>query len=93
MLSDSNLDEMNCRTFVENDGMFWECITSGSCMRGGIAELNVFKEKSGPTSYAKRNIENGYAISSWRLLIDQPTPRHIKNCTEEEAHRQLEKNE
>ncbi|GFX20163.1 hypothetical protein TNCV_1437231 [Trichonephila clavipes] len=55
-------------------------------------EHNVFKEKSGPISYAKRNIENDYAISSWRLLMDEPMLRHIKNCTEEEAHRRLGKN-
>ncbi|GFW18665.1 hypothetical protein TNCV_1369191 [Trichonephila clavipes] len=91
--SDSNPDEMNSRTFVTNDGTCWENITSGSCMHGRIAEHNVFKEKSGPTSYAKRNIENGYAISSWKLLIDEPLLRHIKNCTEEEAHCQLGKNE
>ncbi|GFW96567.1 uncharacterized protein TNCV_2846241 [Trichonephila clavipes] len=58
-----------------------------------IDEHNVFKEKSSPTSYAKRNIENGYAISSGRILIDEPMLRHIKNCTEEEAHRQLGGNE
>ncbi|GFY26211.1 hypothetical protein TNCV_355271 [Trichonephila clavipes] len=70
-----------------------ESITSRSCTRGRIAEHNVFKEKSGPTSNAKRNIENGYAISSGRILIDGPMLRHIKNCTEEETHQQLEKNE
>ena len=60
---------MNSETFVTNDGTCWESITSGSGMRGRIAEHNVLKEKSGPTSYAKRNIENESAISSWRLLI------------------------
>ncbi|GFU88009.1 hypothetical protein TNCV_1335781 [Trichonephila clavipes] len=43
-----------------------------SCTRGRIVEHNVFKEKSGPTSYSKRNIENGYAISSGWLRIDEP---------------------
>ncbi|GFW83661.1 hypothetical protein TNCV_667741 [Trichonephila clavipes] len=33
--------------------------------------------------------ENGYAISSGRLLINDPMLHHIINCTEEEAHRQL----
>ncbi|GFX97481.1 hypothetical protein TNCV_2840411 [Trichonephila clavipes] len=83
---------MNSRTFVTNDGT-WESITSGSGMRGRNAEYNVLKEKSGPTSYAKKKLENGYAISSRRLLMDQPMLRHIKNCTEEEVHRQLGKNE
>ncbi|GFR05708.1 DDE_Tnp_1_7 domain-containing protein [Trichonephila clavata] len=64
---------MNSGAFVGNDGTCWKSITSGSCVRGRIAEHNVFKEKSGPTSYAKRNIENGYAISSWRPLIDEST--------------------
>ncbi|GFX93010.1 hypothetical protein TNCV_139541 [Trichonephila clavipes] len=49
------------------------------------------KKKSGPTSYAKLNIENNYAFSPGRLLIDEPILRHIENCTEEEAHRQLDK--
>ncbi|GFV22629.1 uncharacterized protein TNCV_2078191 [Trichonephila clavipes] len=89
-LSDSNPDEMNSGTFVANEGTCWEDIPSGSCMCGRIVEHNVFK-MSGPTSYAKQNIENGYAISSWRLLIDEPMLHHIKNCTEEETHWQLEK--
>ncbi|GFY35849.1 hypothetical protein TNCV_4842251 [Trichonephila clavipes] len=90
-LSVTNPDEINYGTFVTNNGTCWKSIFSGSCMGGRIAEHNVFKEKSGPTSYAKRNFENGYTISSWRLLIDEPM--HIKNCTEEEAHRQLVINE
>ncbi|GFW02175.1 uncharacterized protein TNCV_4144411 [Trichonephila clavipes] len=92
-LSDSNLDEMKFGTYVTNHGTCGKSITSGSHMRGRIAEHNVFKEKSSPTSYAKQNIENSYAISSWRLLIDEPMLRHIKNCTQEEAHRQKGKNE
>ncbi|GFY05812.1 hypothetical protein TNCV_4404791 [Trichonephila clavipes] len=56
--------------------------------------LNImFSKKSGPTSYAERNIENGYAFSLGRLLINEPILRHIKNCTEEEVHWKLGKNE
>ncbi|GFX80155.1 uncharacterized protein TNCV_2108001 [Trichonephila clavipes] len=84
---------MNSGTFVTKDETCRKSITSGSCIRGRNTEHNVFKEKSGPTSYAERNIKNSYAISSWRLLIDEPMLRHIKNCTEVEAHRQLRKNE
>jgi hypothetical protein len=43
----------------------------------------------GPTSYAKRNIEDGYSSTSWRLLIDESLLRTIKNCTDSEAHGQL----
>ncbi|GFY08147.1 c-terminal-binding protein [Trichonephila clavipes] len=74
-----NPDEINFGTFVRNDGTGWESITSGSCMCRRIAEHTVFKEKSDSTSYAKRNIENGYAISTGRLLIDEPMFHHIKN--------------
>ncbi|GFX18455.1 hypothetical protein TNCV_3370281 [Trichonephila clavipes] len=63
-----------------------------SCMRGRMAE-HVFNEKSGPASYAEQNIENSYKINLWRLLIDEPMLRHIKNCTEKEAQQQLGKNE
>ncbi|GFU68177.1 hypothetical protein TNCV_38871 [Trichonephila clavipes] len=84
---------MNSGTFVRNDGTGWESITSGSCTRGRIVEHNIFKEKSGLTSYSKRNIENNYAISSGKLLLNEPMLRHTKNCTDEEAHRQLGKNE
>ncbi|GFR33596.1 hypothetical protein TNCT_130251 [Trichonephila clavata] len=73
--------------------MCCKSITSGSCMSGRSAEHNIFKEKSDPTIYAILNIKNCYAISSWRLLIDLPMLRHIKNCNEEEAHRQLGTNE
>ncbi|GFY05053.1 uncharacterized protein TNCV_561851 [Trichonephila clavipes] len=52
-----------------------------------IGEHNVFKEQSCPTSYAERSIENDYVISSGRLLINEFMLRHIKNCTEDEAHR------
>ncbi|GFX91069.1 hypothetical protein TNCV_5106991 [Trichonephila clavipes] len=81
---------MNSGTFVANDGTCWQGITSGSCTHGTIAGHNVSKEKSGPTSYAKRNNES-CAISSWRLLINEPLLRHIKNCREEGAHQQLGK--
>ncbi|GFX25057.1 hypothetical protein TNCV_4260241 [Trichonephila clavipes] len=33
------------------------------------------------------------AFSSGMLIIDEPMLRHINNCTEEEAHRQLGENE
>ncbi|GFV43398.1 uncharacterized protein TNCV_886361 [Trichonephila clavipes] len=94
-LSDSNPEEMNSGTLVANDGTCWcwESIPSGSCRCGRTADHKVFKEKSVPTSNAKRNIEMGYAISSWRPLIHKPKLQHIKNCTQEEAHWQLEKNE
>jgi len=93
-LSDSNPDEMTSRTFVTSDGTSSESICSGSCMSGRIAKHNVFKEKVLiPTSYAKRNIENGYAISAWRLPLEESMLRHIKNCTDEEAHCRLGKNE
>ncbi|GFX87905.1 hypothetical protein TNCV_4373701 [Trichonephila clavipes] len=74
---------MNSGTSVRNDGTGWKIITCGSCTRGKIDEHNVFKEKSATTSYAKRNTKNDYAISSGRLLIDEPMLRHIKNCIEE----------
>ncbi|GFV65633.1 hypothetical protein TNCV_1051241 [Trichonephila clavipes] len=82
---------MNSGNFVRSDGTGWESIASGSCTLGRIVEHNIFKEKSGSTSYAKRNIENDYAISSERLFLDEPMLRHIKNCTQEEAHQQLGK--
>ncbi|GFS88969.1 DDE_Tnp_1_7 domain-containing protein [Trichonephila clavipes] len=49
----------------------------------------VFKGKSDPTSYEKRNIVNGYLISSYGYL---PMLPYIKQCTAEDAHGQLGKN-
>ncbi|GFV99969.1 hypothetical protein TNCV_3567601 [Trichonephila clavipes] len=46
-------------------------------MRGRIVE-HVFIERSDPTSYSKQNIEIDYAISSCRLIIDEPKLRHTK---------------
>ncbi|GFS69276.1 HTH La-type RNA-binding domain-containing protein [Trichonephila clavipes] len=43
--------------------------------------------------YARRNVENGYAIRSGSLLMDEPMLPHIKNCTEVEARRLLGENE
>ncbi|GFW51343.1 hypothetical protein TNCV_3254721 [Trichonephila clavipes] len=52
--------------------------------------LNIMFSKK---KVAQPVIENDYAISSGRLLIYEPMLRHIKNCTEGEAHRQLGENE
>ncbi|GFU14616.1 hypothetical protein TNCV_1265491 [Trichonephila clavipes] len=68
---------MNTGTFVRNDGKGRESITSGSCTCGRIVEHNIFKDNSSPTSYEKRNIENGYAAhrqmgkNEWPTTLDE----------------------
>ncbi|GFR06373.1 hypothetical protein TNCT_433801, partial [Trichonephila clavata] len=92
-LSDSNPDEITSGTFVTK----MEHIGKASPLEVACLEelLNImFSKKIVPQPVmAKRNIENGYTISSWKLLIDESMLRHIKNCIEEEAHRQLGKDE
>ncbi len=92
-MTDSRQDLVNNETLVSNDGTHWSSIDVGSCVRGRISSHNIYKEMHGPTSYTKRNIEDGHASTAWRLLIDASMLRNIKNCTEAEAHRQLGKNE
>ncbi|XP_054718548.1 piggyBac transposable element-derived protein 4-like [Uloborus diversus] len=75
------------------DGSKWKIISSETNDCGRISQHNVCKEACGPTSYAKRNIDDEFASSSWRLIINESMLRHIKMCTEEEAHRQLGNND
>ena len=88
-LLESNSNLTDDRSIISKDGTEWKTISSEKNERGRISEHNVCKEACGPTSYAKRNIEDEYVSSTWRLLISERMLRHIKLCTEEEAHRQL----
>ena len=49
----------------------------------------MFRDKEGPSPYAKRYIDLGSPASSWRLIITDKIMKHIQKCTEEEARKQL----
>lgn len=53
---------------------------------GRLAKQNVLTEASGPTGFAKRNVDER-AASAFKLLIDDSMLDHIRMCTEAEAAR------
>ncbi|XP_072399462.1 uncharacterized protein [Diabrotica undecimpunctata] len=75
-------------TEQSKDGTTWKVIDSGS-VPGRRAQHNIYREESGPTSYAKRNVRNNCVVSAWHLIINDSMLRHIKECTIAEAHRCL----
>ncbi|KAL9921726.1 uncharacterized protein ACN427_003007 [Glossina fuscipes fuscipes] len=52
---------------------------------GRTSFYNIFKETSGPTGYAKRNIIKGRAFSAFSLIIDHKMIEHVREYTESEA--------
>jgi len=71
------------------DGTEWVVEPCQTFQAGKKAQQNVFKDKPGPTPFAKRYIADDEAASAWRLLIDETILKHIKKCTEAEACKQL----
>ncbi|XP_011162891.2 piggyBac transposable element-derived protein 4-like [Solenopsis invicta] len=70
------------------DGTIWQEIKEGS--KPGRAQIhNIFRDTSGPTGYAKRNIMKGKVRTAFSLIIDHHTMEHIRKCTEAEAFRVL----
>ena len=61
-------------------------------MVGRIEQQNILKEIPGPTAYVKQAVDHGSVRSAFRLLIDDPLLRHIRDCTVAEAHQQLQNN-
>lgn len=74
---------------VATDGTEWETIAPGLNSAGRRALHNILRENPGPTNYAKRHITEESVSSAWMLMINDKILRHISDCTEKEAHRQL----
>ncbi|XP_033194823.2 uncharacterized protein LOC117159249 [Bombus vancouverensis nearcticus] len=72
------------------DGTQWIKLKAGGS-RGRTPVRMIFKDITGPTGYAKRNIMPGCVTSAFELIIDRHIMEHIKDCTETEAHRVLKK--
>ena len=53
----------------------------------------MFKDVSGPTAYAKRNIMFGNVKSAFELIIDNSMIEYIKICTKTEARKVLKKDD
>lgn len=70
------------------DGTVWQKIKEGS-NHGRAPIYNIFKEISGPTGYAKRNIINGRVESAFSLIIDHNIIEHVRKYMELEAFRVL----
>ncbi|XP_049811936.1 uncharacterized protein LOC126259307 [Schistocerca nitens] len=66
------------------DGTVWKIVSVGS-NAGRLQSHNILRERSGPTSYAKRKIQSGKLLSAWRLSFSASMMHHIKHCTEAEA--------
>lgn len=88
ILSDSESESSQNvqNTEVALDGTVWEQIKAGPAI--GRLPYN-FKEISGPTGNAKRNVLFGKTKTAFFLIIDKWIVEHIKTCTEAEALREL----
>ena len=76
-------------TEISVDGTMWKKLKEGSTP-GRLSVLNIFKEMSGPTAYAKRHIMKGSVRTAFSLILcNSVVMRLIKICTEAEAHRIL----
>lgn len=74
---------------IGKDGTVWNVAQLGTNNRGRKSKCNILKEVGGPTPHAKRNVIDNSPSSAWRLFIDEWILKHIKKCTEDEAHRQI----
>ncbi|XP_033351375.1 uncharacterized protein LOC117234360 [Bombus vosnesenskii] len=72
------------------DGIQWIKLKAGGS-RGRTPVRMIFKDVTGPTGYAKRNIMSGCVTSAFELIINRHIMEHIKDCTEIETHRVLKK--
>uniref|UniRef100_A0A1A9V7W1 PiggyBac transposable element-derived protein domain-containing protein n=1 Tax=Glossina austeni TaxID=7395 RepID=A0A1A9V7W1_GLOAU len=61
---------------IAMDGTVWKKIKEGS-NSGKASVYNIFKEVSGPTGYAKRNIMKGRVKSAFSLIIDHKMIEHL----------------
>lgn len=81
-----NVDE---NSMLSSGGVLWKSASENEPGQAGRrARHNILTEQSGPTPYARRQIGDKF-ITAWKLLVDDNILRHIKTCTETEAHRVL----
>lgn len=76
---------------IAKDGITWNIV--GAFRRGRFSKQNVLRITNWATSNAERFITDGSMFSSCRLFINETMLKHIKQCTEEEAHRKFRNNE
>uniref|UniRef100_A0A1A9UE39 PiggyBac transposable element-derived protein domain-containing protein n=1 Tax=Glossina austeni TaxID=7395 RepID=A0A1A9UE39_GLOAU len=75
IVSSASANEEEIETAME-DGNVWKKIKEGS-NSGKASIYNIFKEVSGPTGYAKRNIMKGSVKSAFFLIIDHKMIEHF----------------
>lgn len=73
---------------IAMDGTVWQEVKIGS-NPGRAPGHNIFREKSGPTGYSKRNIMEGEVRTAFSVIIDKNVIELIRKCTEAEAFRVL----
>ncbi|GBP60673.1 PiggyBac transposable element-derived protein 4 [Eumeta japonica] len=78
-------------TLVSPDGTIWTVIEAGN-KPGRFRCQNVFRDRVGPTSHAKRNVD-ATCKSAWQLIVSKKIMQHILECTMEEARRELQDND
>jgi len=64
-------------------------ITAGDVSAGRHPQQNIWRDVSGPTPYAKRNVFAASPASAWRVLLNSFILKHITKRTVTETHRQL----
>ncbi|GBP34891.1 hypothetical protein EVAR_26480_1 [Eumeta japonica] len=78
-------------TLVSPDDTTWTVIEAGS-KPGRFRCQNVFRHRVGPTSHAKRNVDET-CKSAWQLIVSKKIMQHILECTMEEARCELQDND
>ena len=61
---DLESDEKNGTVLTAKDGTKWKKVQVGEQSTGRLASRNILKECSGPSSYARRNIQAGSPASA-----------------------------
>ncbi|GBP20841.1 hypothetical protein EVAR_80658_1 [Eumeta japonica] len=67
----NSLKEISLETEITApDGMNWKVGTMNCALPGRRGQQNLFKDHTGPTPYAKRNVDET-CNTAWRLMIDE----------------------
>jgi len=89
--TESEMDNGEISIERASDGTLWQTLKEGRDT-GRPLGFTIFKDVSGPTAYAKRNIMLGSVSSAFNLIINEGMMEYIKSCTELEAQRVLKTN-
>ncbi|XP_049838885.1 uncharacterized protein LOC126284185 [Schistocerca gregaria] len=89
--SETDTGQRNEGKETAKDGTVWNIVPVGS-NAGCLQSHSILRERSGPTSRAKRKTQSEKLLSAWELIFSASMMRHMKHCTEAEARRRTQDN-